>query len=262
MTLRLSLHKRYADAVLDDGTSLVYYAARFSFGAVSLPYTSLTWQVPGQPAQVVQQLRRASLSTQADAMQVTHGVARLSWQRLHDPATPRLTLYEEPAGAMRWQAHMPHVKVSVQGLNGSAAELNGLGYVESIEVDLWPTRWPIRVLHWGRFVGQLGSLVWIRWEHEHPRQWLFWQGKPVVLHQFDLPRQLTFDGGELRLTQVRSVISQPVAQRLRLLGPLQRVFPARVRRLREDKQLASGTLHLADGRTDHGHVMFETVEMA
>ena len=37
----------YADAQLDEGSTLVYYAASLSIGAVSLPYTSLSWQPAG-----------------------------------------------------------------------------------------------------------------------------------------------------------------------------------------------------------------------
>ncbi|OCC00739.1 hypothetical protein BA190_32375 [Labrys sp. WJW] len=178
-------------------------------------------------------------------------------------STPDTLLHGEPAGSLRWQARMPRARVSIT--RPGKDEATGLGYFETLAVDLWPTRWPIRTLHWGRFTGRNSSLVWIVWEHEQPRQWLFLDGSPARLARFDLPRSFAFDGaasGILIGGEAITLIAQPVSRRLRLLGPLRYGLPAMIRNLDEEKRIAPARIVFSDGSEDKGFMIFERIVLA
>ncbi|MFC2254740.1 hypothetical protein ACETRX_34360 [Labrys portucalensis] len=258
---RLRLDKHYGDAILDDGTAVIFYSAALSLGPLALHYTSLATIRPGGRPELRQWLRAAPI-TLGQVITAQCGDVILAWHPL-GPPTPDTLLHGEPAGALRWQARMPRARVRIT--RPGEGDATGLGYFETLAVDLWPTRWPIRTLHWGRFIGCKNSLVWIVWEHEQPRQWLFLDGAPAHLAHFDLPRSFVFDGaagGTLIGGEAITLIAQPVSRRLRLLGPLRYGLPAMIRNLDEEKRIAPARIAFADGSQDEGFMIFERVVLA
>ncbi|MDT3375708.1 hypothetical protein RNI52_00085 [Labrys neptuniae] len=258
---RLRLDKHYGDAILDDGTVVIFYSATLRLGLLALHYASLATIRPCGTRELRQWLRAAPM-THGRAITARCGDIALAWHSC-GAATPDVVLHDEPAGALHWQARMPLAEVRIT--RAGESEATGLGYFETLAIDLWPTRWPIRTLHWGRFTGRHTSLVWIVWEHEQPRQWLFLDGVPACLDHFDLPRSFAFTGvssGTLICGPARTLIAQPVSQRLRLLGPLRYGLPAMIRNLKEEKHMAPARIAFSDGSEDEGYVIFEKVALA
>lgn len=247
------LEKHYGDAVFSGADIHILYSATLSCGPLVLPYASLMRLAPGKSPWFSQRLARLPLDL-TGPIRARYGDHDYRWDAL-DPATPLTVLYEEKGGALRWQARMPRANVT----GGDEA---GLGYFETLSIDLWPGRWPIRTLHWGRFVGADSSLVWIVWEEAQQRSWLFYRGLPVALAEFDPARCIRFDGGELTFGEHQSLLTRPIAPRLALMGPLRHILPARIRHLTENKGFAPATLIMADGTKDDGVVIVEEVRFS
>jgi hypothetical protein len=76
------------------------------------------------------------------------------------------SLYEGSSGNIQWDLLKDRAEVVLN--DGLFGGFKGSGYTERLRMRIAPWRLPIRALHWGRFHGQLTTVVWIRWEGPAP----------------------------------------------------------------------------------------------
>lgn len=75
-------------------------------------------------------------------------------------------LYENQNGYILWECLMP----STQGkLELNEKIYQGRGYIERLTMTIKPWQLPIRILHWGRFLSENHTIIWIRWQGDEEK---------------------------------------------------------------------------------------------
>ena len=179
-------------------------------------------------------------------------------------ATPPLleTLYARRRKSIVWHCLYPHAALVVK--RDKNPMLAGQGYVERLTMTLPPWQLPIQTLHWGRFVAQEHSLVWIRWQQQaETTHWVFFNGKKIAkcsfsLSQLHLQEENIFLDIQAHKTLVKG---RPLDQLGGKLGPIHRLLPQKLRQWTEVKWLAKGTLRVPQ-QTVTGWVIHEEVHLA
>jgi hypothetical protein len=57
-----------------------------------------------------------------------------------------------------------------------ATELTGVGYAESLDLTVGPSRLPFHELRWGRHLSPEHAVVWIAWDHSADTRWAWVDG--------------------------------------------------------------------------------------
>ena len=160
-----------------------------------------------------------------------------------------------------WQCRAPNCEVDF----GDGSPLAD-GYVETLRMHLPRLSIPIDRLHWGRFVAESWSLVWIVWEGPVPRRQAWLNGVNVDLECFTTSVSgdvsLRVSGADFKSEQTREIIARPLQTRLSAaLGAFAALLPRALRSLEERKHLGRGRLMLADGAEIQGWTLSETVNV-
>jgi hypothetical protein len=243
--------------VTPDGAGVIGYAARIGLGPFRLPLAQvLVWDASGKALP-----DRLAIGGSLPAASVGDGVVwqnrRLAvdglWHGL-EPAIPPTLLASDGAGRLEWSCLCPAgwAAVAVDGVTFA-----GNGYAEKLTLTISPARLPLRELHWGRFIAEAQSLVWIRWRGAAERAWCFHRGRPVDATMPD-PGALEWDGHRLQLAPGIRIRSGRLGDgALRRAGPLRWLLPARWRRIEEAKWCSRGVLTDAQGREHTGWAIHE-----
>jgi hypothetical protein len=174
-------------------------------------------------------------------------------------ATPvAATLLETGAGEIVWDCRMPRAQANV--VCGEES-WTGCGYVETLHLTIPPNRLPFQSLRWGRHLSSRHAVVWIEWEGETHRRWVWLDGAqqpaarltPTGLDIGD-GRTIRFSGSrDLRKQAVEANLSPVAASvRHRLVGVLGGMH--------EHKLLSRSSLVGADGAAlDVGWAIHEEV---
>jgi len=218
--VRFSLIKWYIDVVTGDGRVAIAYwtavrAGRMRHGVCGLLRSD------GANASRVFTVRGAG-EPRLDGDRLVWSAPPLALEvellRLAPAISHRLL--DSPDGAVDWQACAPaaHVRLAVAG-----EVLEGAGYAERLEVTIAPWALPLRTLHWGRWVADARSLVWIVWEGPHPLA-LAWLDGVLVEDPRVLDDGLSLgDAGRLVLADRTVITDATVGEQLAVLAPLRRL---------------------------------------
>lgn len=240
---------------------MIGYAARVGVGPLAVHVSeTLRWQA-GDPAAQNHTVLGGALPVAA-----TEGVdwsspaldASGRW-RPFVSGMPAEILYEDPAGRVEWTCFCPAARTT---MSIGSDHYEGLGYCERLVLTLPPAKLPLRELHWGRFIADTQSCVWIHWLGPVERSWCFHNGQAVPAAT-RVPHGLSWNGHRLQLnggTILRSGrIADTAFQDARWLRWL---LPAVVRDLDETKWCSVGTLTDARGQRHSGWAIHEVVKFA
>lgn len=256
------LSKWYLDLVADDGATLIAYVAALRWGALHLHYASIFQSRPGMAPCERSQVTGVQLPEPVgDAVRVSLpglGLAGV-WQPAAEPV--RATLLEGASGAVHWECFLPGATATVE-LDGEV--LAGAGYVERLTLTRPPWTLPFRRLRWGRFVGAAHALVWIDWDHDSARRWVWLDAAPQ-------PDVALATAGVTGLRDASGAVSLAIApdrilcerRALQVIGsrwPALNALPlGPLRDLHETKHLSHGILRRGDATLDTGWVIHEEV---
>lgn len=249
----MRLKKYYFDLISPDGTAMIVYSAQMQIGPINIPYGAVLLQRHGENLLEFQRLSEAELVMHNDVIQVEHLGLSLhgTWE---DGASLRpQVLYNSSDGMIRWECISLNARAEVHHGGDS---YQGTGYVEctQITVPLW--RLPMDKLYWGRWISDDAStgVTWIRWEGGFPLSMAINEkGERFPASPMENGMRL----GETELLWNDKVVlragdvSDSVLGRLNALGGL---LPSRIRKMRENKYVASATLG-----DRHGSLIFEEV---
>lgn len=253
----MRIEKWYLDCVTPAGAGMIGYAARMSAGPLAVRLSAaIQW-----PAGEAVRHQRTALG----GMFPVESSAGLSWDnpavaaqgtwQLIRSGLPMVILHEEAAGRIEWTCLSPAARVCV---SAGSTQYDGLGYAERLVLTLPPARLPLRELHWGRFITETQSFVWIRWQGPVERSWSFHNGQAVAAAQ--KRRTTTWPGYSLELAPgviLRSgLISDNPSNQNRWVHKL---MPAVIRRLDETKWCSAGILTDATGHEHSGWAIHEVV---
>jgi hypothetical protein len=152
---------------------------------------------------------------------------------------------------------LPRARARVLLADGGAIE--GLGYVERLDMTLRPWELPIRELRWGRFLSENAAVVWIEWRGARPLALLSCNG--ALIGELELGDQsVAWGRGRLEL-ETGPVLRDGVlgATALARVPLLALLAPRAIREVHENKRLRPGKLVDSDGRVETGWAIDEVV---
>lgn len=252
----LDLHKWYLDCVSDNGTAFIGYAATLRVFAYRLRYSAYLLS----SSETAHEHRTWSDATlpQTHSGVIEWSCPRLSVQGMWSARSTdqNRVLYQSKHGSVEWHCRQPASDVSVQ-IDGR--NVRGRGYAEELRMSVAPWKLPIDELVWGRFVGEHNSIVWIQWRGPRPLLLVIDNGRVCENGKID-NLSIATDRGRLDLHDPRTLRHATLTDRLKdvpLVGSrLSKRFGATI----EHKLLRRATFFCADGSTDSGWAIHETVQ--
>lgn len=236
-----ALTKWYFDCVADDGRVAIGYCA-----GLTSPRLSLTWQALTVWKDDRRTFERSSLATSSMPSRTNN---QITWTapalgcsieaHTNQPAAA-LRLLQTATGFVDWRCEAPLARVVIQ--TAGSTPLQGLGYVECLEMTIPPWQLPIRELRWGRWADSecAHSIVWIDWRAETPRTWGLIDGvsAPVLDVRDD---RVDLQSSTLTLTRASTLSSRALEDVLTRIPPLHTIVPRSLLQLREEKWVSRGT---------------------
>lgn len=252
----MRVEKWYLDCVTASGAGLIGYAARLGWSALAVRCSeTLRWEGEAGLAS------NRTVFGGAPPVELPSGVhwdnqalnTRGRWSPFL-PGMPRVVLHEEAAGRIEWRCCCPAARVTTEV---EGRQFEGLGYAEQLVMTLPPARLPFRELHWGRFLAEGQSCVWIRWAGAVARSWCFHQGRSVPAEHRD-GSELSWPDHRLLLAPGRTLRSGRVVDTVFQGTPfLRRLFPAALGEVVETKWCSRGVLTDDRGQPHHGWAIHE-----
>lgn len=250
------LRKWYMDCVAPDGTAVVAYWARLTWGVLRLRYGATMAHRNG----CVRELATLWPSKEPywETGRLAWRCARLDikaqWDAIDAPL--RRTLLASHSGNVDWICVAPRARARVSLADSVALE--GLGYVERLDMTLPPWRLPIRELRWGRFLSERASVVWIEWRGLQPLALLAVNGVDQCAVNVSDAR-VAWRGGCLELDTGSVLRDGTLGTTVLGRFPLLRLFvPPAVREMQEYKRLRRARL-IGNGQVESGWALDEVV---
>jgi hypothetical protein len=238
------LDKWFFDVTADSGEAAVVYCAKLTWGLLHV-----TWASVLQVSQALRVQSSFALTgitppvVDGDAMTWSHSQLRVAAECRFLHRADSVTLLDLPEGFVKWHCISPLADVR---MTAAGHEIVGRGYVERLQMTLRPGRLPIDTLHWGHFVSQDHSRVWICWEGPRPLRLGLQDGRPGDV-----------DPADLKLQRIATLRAGPVARTVLYSIPgLSHLLPGRIGRMTESKWLSRGRLAGQSGWAIHEKVEF------
>ena len=247
------LSKWYLDVVTDTGEAFLAHCGTLRLAGLSLSHASALFVPRDGPP------RRRSTALACAAPQLNRGVVHWTSRRVGVEGRWRCTaapisrrLFENPRGRIHWSCFAPLAQARVRLSNGAVIE--GCGYVERLEMTIFPWMLPLEELLWGRFHSGDSYLLWIAWRGARPLTLVIRDG---------IEERGAIVGEECVWLADRSQLSL-VAERALREGPavppaLAAVLPGRLGSWHEAKRLSRGELTSSTGAVRRGWAIHERV---
>jgi hypothetical protein len=236
------LSKSYADCVSAEGAAFIAYAFDVSWGPVHLRYNASISCTPATSVRVqTTGLGFTAPVVEGDLVTWTSGRIGFggNWTRREAPL--RKNVHSSQAGSIHWDCVVPAGIAHVQFSNGHS--LDGLGYVERIDLSIAPWGMPIRTVRGGHFIAENGSAVWMEWAGQNPVRFGYLEGRPAALADTS-DTAVQFNEGILELSRSKVLregyLADTVFSRLPDINDL---VPRSVLEIEDHKWLSAATLH-------------------
>jgi len=255
---KFQLTKWYADCVGHNGDAVILYCGIMRWRAITLRYTSVLEAGFGKQAAVRYSLRKSPMpveqGTTIQWQSNSLGIMGV-WERL-DPSF-ETEVYESSEGVIKWHCLHPRSRASIN--LGCGKVVQGLGYVDRLDMTLAPWKLPIQQLRWGRFLSDSDSLVWVDWKGPHSCR--------ILLQNGILGRATAIDENEITLSgnSGLQLAGGDVLRKgalgetaLAIIPGLKRLFPSKILNVREYKWRSRAELRRGDSRSS-GWAIHEVV---
>jgi len=255
---RFKLEKLYFDVIDDRGNCFIFYWAQLKLIVFNFTYSSILFSDEFNQTYQKSCLKKIHKPTGTDKIPYQHNDFQFNgnWTRI-DPPVSLLLFEDENKHRVFWQCIYPKSQAEIYFRNKN---YKGLGYVESIIVEILPLQLPIHELRWGRFLSSGNSVVWIQWKGKNPLNKLCFNGRWYDDAVFN-EDGITFNQGRKNLLFVN-----PISIRSGSLGNLfskmiwfKFLFKKTIFRIHEQKFKAKTELYLEKEMTDEGWSVYETV---
>lgn len=251
------MEKFYLDVVGADGSGCIGYATKIASAGLLSPAALLMWSADeNEPVTQMHTLRSRLPAFDDGAWQWRCPSLSVSgtWRVRAEPVEQ--TLWSGAQGSVIWDNFAPRAEVV---LHVGERQLEGWGYAERLRLTVAPWHLPIDSLHWGRFVSAETSVVWIAWEHETERNWLWHDGRPCELRAAS-PDAVVWREGRIDFTSRRVLRSGRLDETVFRHWPRAAAWlPARIRAYEETKWCSHATLAIGDAAPLTGWAIHEYV---
>lgn len=255
------LTKHYFDNIDTHGNLVMAYAAEVSLFGITVPYSSVIMLNEKGELSEHGHLKRAELLNQMGGYSFKQGdlKAEGEWRSLANGLEPlELFSVEGKKGKMKsisWHAHTPLAKCE---FHFKDTTIKGLGYAETLSMDIEPWLLPMTELYWGRFLSPTHSVVWLEWRGEETIRFLFHDG--MLQDDFEFSNNtINYEFGEIVLRNTRVIKDAPLSQLAQRFPMASKVFKKEFLQTREQKFVSRGTLTLPDGTPCEGFALYERI---
>lgn len=252
------LRKWYLDVVAEDGRVFIGYVVLVRWYLLPVHYYGYLYLDEHRHCHHFSSYRRSS------PPQIAENQLRWIAPAIHGKWTARQpglreTLYKNAPDLIDWHAIMPTASAEVQ--LDPFGTLTGTGYVEHIDMTIPPWKLPLTQLHWGRFLSQHDSIVWIRWvSTTDPKTLVFHNGKRYDNAVIEND-QLHFGPFQLRLTDSTELRSGSLGTTvLAKSGWMKYLLPRSILSIRETKWRSQGILQSESSVSSQGWAIHEIVD--
>lgn len=245
------------DCISLDGEAWIAYAATVRWRSFHIHYASILNRAGNQRYESSTSLREGSMpSVQSDEIAWNSDAlnVRAVWRR-RCPGAEK-TLHSVPEGKILWSCIMPGADADIRH---EGRVLSGSGYIERLEMTIPPWQLPIKELHWGRFVTETDSIVWIDWRGSAPLRLALHNGVDIRCESISDTAVLT-DAGVLHLDKSVMLRGGPLISSVFSKTPVIRsVFPRSILGTEEYKWLSKATMKHGDRSLVNGFSIHEIV---
>ena len=257
--MRIRIAKWYLDCVSENGNLFMGYAASLSLGFFPVHLVSRVLLLDEN----VRSLTRSAWTSQSPKFTdagLLWSCRRLQLRGHWSPRMPSASrrLFRNSMGSVQWDCTQPLSDAEVF-LNGDCI-CSGLGYAETLTMDISPAEIGLRRLYWGRFLSQDTSIVWIQWEGKEPQLVVLFNGADKNNSELASNRLDIGDRHRLQWTDSRPIRTGPL--RTSILGSLpwlNKILPAWMGNIVEHKWRSRGSLFMGDDLMAEGWIIHEEV---
>lgn len=258
------LKKWYFDGVDAEGRALIAYSAVLHWHGVRVPYASYLYLSAPGDCRMISRLQNVA-EPELSGGTIRWRDDKFSLEGIWESASPplRLRLYEGPEGFLDWHCLQPASRCQIR--LGGEKPIEGWGYVECLEMTLPPWQLGLTALRWGRFAHPDMPMVWIDWQGERTRRWIFAKdqllaGGTVNDTVIASPeREMTLKLENPVVIEEKEKMGEVVRALTAFLPGIDRLAPLRFLRAKEIKWRSEGTLQWIGQPPLQGSVIHELV---
>lgn len=243
MGSNFQLSKWYLDCVTEDGAVFIGYSAQLNWGHLSINYSSILEHRDSTGAEVKTLLRKQS-SPKKEKSLIFWSFPPLgiegTWNALSAPTGQKL--FESNQKEVEWQCYQPHSRTLIR--TKQKPPLEGFGYAEHLTMTIQPWDLPLNELHWGRFLSETDSLVWIDWRGEMTKTLVFHNGVQVKNGVVN-DNEILVDQGRILLTLEENCVLRKgmlISTVISKIPGLKKILPERILKTHECKWRSRGLL--------------------
>ncbi len=169
-----NLSKNYFDCIDDEGNCFIVYWAKLEFSLLKLNYSGIIFSNSQNLSIEKSSLKKIKRPIVNDLMQFKNPALKINgnWERLENPYT--ILLYTDAKGnKIFWDCHHPKTYTNIEYKDNS---FKGLGYAETLTMEVKPWKLPIDELRWGRFLSENTTIIWINWKGNYPLNKIIYNG--------------------------------------------------------------------------------------
>ena len=235
------LDKWYFDCTSPEGDALIGYAARLTWGPLTLNYGARITMPNDGPLSQKRSLAFGRVDETPGFIAWRNDALGIEGSWTGGDAISATTVVDEPSGTIEWQCLSANAAVEIR-VDGRT--IIGKGYAEKLTVTIPLGRLPLTELRWGRYISEDRSdyVVWIDVSGKTPRTWIWVNSGERADGTVD-DRGVRTDSAELTFGASRALREENVARTL--LGRaafLRRLLPSGLRDIREAKRVSSCVL--------------------
>jgi hypothetical protein len=254
------LSKWYLDCVDADGNLFIGYSADLEWNRIRIRYSNSLVHFHNSDVKEQKSLRQFPVPV-SNSNRLTWTVPtwniHASWDRIDPPISSKLL--ENDSGFIRWNCHLPKAQSNVT-IDGKL--VRGLGYAEKLELTIKPWNLPFHELHWGRYLSETDTIIWITWTGDEDFSVLFHNGKSFS-DAIVCESEVQFNQGLSHLNFTDTIdlrkgsLNDTAFSRLTRVAKL---FPGKVARTFENKWRSRGTLKTGENTLGTGWAIHEVVK--
>lgn len=252
------LSKWYFDCVSDEGRAFIGYSAILSYHGIVLNYISSLNYIDNQLTEQSKVITRSSTPMEEkNRIEWTCSPLAIDgiWSNGKKPI--QKMLLKDNSGYINWNCKIPSADVN---LSANGTTYSGKGYVEHLVLTIKPWQLPFHQLKWGRFISDDHVLVWIDWQSDVNKTFLWHNNSFIEKAEINQTRVDFGDNMELNIDDNRVIrdgdLSNSIIKKIPMLNSIP---PLKVLQTKETKWLGRGTLKNNDNQIASGWIIHENV---
>lgn len=253
-----SLGKYYVDFVTSEGHFFIGYSAQMNWRGIDVNYRATIHHPSIHGVKSGPSLSGREAPVHEDASLIWN-TPKLGFDCRWRPLSPPFSyvLHKDVGGFVEWNCLQPSART--QMTTSSGAKIEALGYVEYLNMTIFPWRLGLQTLLWGRFVSEQHAVVWIEWRGDLPLILLVCDGRRIDDPKISNHR-VVCDDFELSFKQADTIRMGSIGEALvSKLPAVLKTAPVEFLGGREEKYVSLGKLTHRDGSSHTGWVIYERV---